>query len=272
VSLRWPRLFPDRLRIYMHPQAIHLTRLRTGPKRGVVRSQRLDIAAIATSEWQPACTALGTLLEQRDWQQAQPEVVLSNHFVRYSVIPWNESVVKPSERQAYMRHCFQAIYGEHAQAWDLRMHDAGYGRPALASAVDNALIASLGEVFSRVGMRLKGIHPQLMQAANGLATMPSSFWLAVIESGRLTIGLVDHDHWRLVKTMAVERDVERHLQAIIQRESLLHLNAASTWPVVCHWPDQAGATHFALPNRVLRVPSNPVAARAQGIFKLAVWQ
>lgn len=276
MSLHWPSLFQDRLCIYMHPQYLSAMRLRSGLKRGIVRHQRIGLAEAAAGDWQPACAALSRLLEHKDWQQARPEIVLSNHFVRYAIIPWNDSVAGQDERQSYMRHCFQAIYGELVQGWDLRMHDAGYGRPSLASAVDKSLINAVVEMCGLASMRLQKMHPQLMLAANGLAELPPSFWLVAIESGRLSIALVDNGDWRVVKTMAVEHDFERHVHAIIQRESVLHMAAAASWPVVCHWPQRAGVPEFVLPDRKLGTMSDLGAGKAweasHGMFRLAVWQ
>jgi hypothetical protein len=94
-------------------------------------------------------------------------LVLSNHFVRYAVLPWSDGLSTPAEEEAYLRHHFAKIHGERAKAWSLRASEAPRGALRLASAIDTALVEALKAAFPKNGKaKLVSMQPELMEAAN----------------------------------------------------------------------------------------------------------
>jgi hypothetical protein len=156
------------------------------PERAV-----LGLAPASIGEpWEDAIARLAPLDKKR-----RTTVVLSNHFVRYAVVPWSEGLDSPAEEQAYVRHHFARIHGERAKAWALRWCDNGDTR--LASAIDQPLLEALKQVLPR----LVSVQPYLMAAINRCrAAIPKSgAWLALVEQERACIALHAGGRWRSVQ-------------------------------------------------------------------------
>ena len=241
---RWfERLAPfrDQLHVMLQPQRVTLTRLQRGGSivahETVVVEQGAHDPALPL--WQPALETLRPWLQQQPWQGCKPAVVLSSHFAQYTLIPWNAGLATAAERRAYARHCFQQAYGESARGWDLRISPAGYGRTTIASGVATGLLESLHRVFADAGLPLARIHPYLMVAVEDLRRrrLPDSFCLAVLESGKLMLALIENGDWRSLRSFAAEKDMATQLRTLIQRESIVAGLDTTHWPLWLYGPE-----------------------------------
>jgi len=205
--------------------------------------QRFDIApSEETLPWSAALAALAPHLRKEIWKGARPEVILSDHFVHYAVIPWYEGMHNLQEREAFLRHHFQLAYGEASKSWNLRMSDGGLNKASIASGVEQGLIYGLQDIFMQSGFSLNRIYPNFMLAVNEarLQAREGSFWLVQIESGRLTTALVSGGLWILVKSIAIQPDPSRHsdlqqlLAALIERESVVCGIDTAHWPILAY--------------------------------------
>ena len=182
------RLFPDKLRVVLTPDEV----LAGG------RSVVADPAAGA-EPWQGAVAALKSL----EWTKpCRVTAVLSNHFVRYAVLPWSDGLSTPAEEEAYLRHHFAKIHGERAKGWTLRASEAPRGALRLASAIDTALVEALKAAFPKNGKaRLVSAQPELMEAANRWrgAIPAGGAWLVLAEPERACIALHAGQGWRWVQ-------------------------------------------------------------------------
>ena len=182
------RLFPDKLRVVLTPDEV----LAGG------RSVVADPAAGA-EPWQGAVAALKSL----EWTKpCRVTAVLSNHFVRYAVLPWSDGLSTPAEEEAYLRHHFAKIHGERAKGWTLRASEAPRGALRLASAIDTALVEALKAAFPKNGKaRLVSAQPELMEAANRWrgAIPGGGAWLVLAEPERACIALHAGQGWRSVQ-------------------------------------------------------------------------
>jgi len=122
------RLFPEHLLVRLSPAEVQV-----GPAR-----QACD-PAFGAEPWHGALEALKGIA----WPRSRVTVVLSNHFVRYALVPWSDAIANAAEEQAYLRHHFAKIHGERAKGWQLRASEAPKGAPRLASAVDSALVDAI---------------------------------------------------------------------------------------------------------------------------------
>lgn len=182
------RLFPERVRVRLSPSQVLV-----GEKPVACDP------AFGAEPWQGAVAALKTF----EWtQHCSVTVVLSNHFVRYAVVPWSTGLSNPAEEEAYLRHHFGKIHGERAKAWSLRASEAPAGSPRLASAVDTALIEELKSVFAKSGKaKLVSVQPELMEAANRWrdAIPAGGAWLVLAEPERACLALHGERGWRSVQ-------------------------------------------------------------------------
>src|SRR5688572_12892261 len=181
-------MFAERLRIRLSPAEV----LAGG------RSIACD-PAFGAEPWQGAVAALKAL-EWTKWCSAT--VVLSNHFVRYAVVPWSDALAGAAEEEAYLRHHFAKIHGERAKAWTLRAAEDRHGVPRLASAIDSALLEELKSGFPKGGKaRLASVQPELMEAVNRWrdAIPADGAWLVLAEPERACLAMHREGGWRSVQ-------------------------------------------------------------------------
>ena len=195
-------LFPERLLVRLSPAEV-----RVGAK-----SYACD-PAFGAEPWHGALE----VLKDGAWPRARVTVVLSNHFVRYSLVPWSDALATPAEEEAYLRHHFAKIHGERAKGWVLRASQSARGEPRLASAVDAALIQAVRASFPKGGKaRLVSVQPALMYIFNRArdAVPRSGAWLVIAEAERACVALHADGAFRAVQNGRGEwrtlLDRERH--------------------------------------------------------------
>jgi hypothetical protein len=177
-------LFPERLVVTISP-----TQVSVGEK-----AIPCDPAAGA-EPWQGAVHALKDL----DLPPGKATVILSNHFVRYALVPWSEALAGEAEEAGYVRHHFVRIHGERAKSWTFRATPAPSGAPRLCSAIDTNLLSALKESLSKK-TKLVSVQPYLMAAFNRWrgAIPAAGAWLALVEPERACIGLHAKGRWQSV--------------------------------------------------------------------------
>jgi hypothetical protein len=206
-------------------------------------------AAPGMAPWRGALQALAGALPGLAERGVAATVVLSNHFVRYALVPWSENLADADEELAFARHAFRAVHGQAAGQWELRLGDEAGRAPRLASAIDAELLAGLRGTFDAVGITLESIQPHLMAACNAFAArLPGrGAWLALVEPGRLCLGLVDQGGWQCIRSLRIGSEWRAQLPAILERESLVADGTADIRDVFV-W--SGGAEDVALPDGV----------------------
>lgn len=149
--------------------------------------------------WSGAVQALARAVAARKERRMRVAVVLSNHFVRYAVVPRETALSGEEEELVHARFHFSRIHGEAAAGWDVRLAPAAGARPRLASAVDRALPEALREHFpadSRA--RLDSVRPWLVPAYNDLRGKAA--WILLVEPGRACVACAPEGNWLTVRT------------------------------------------------------------------------
>ena len=135
-------------------------------------------------------------------------VVLSNHFVRYAVLPEHDSATTPEEELALARFHFTKIHGDRVKGWEVRVFDG------LACAIDAALLEGIKNAFPRTGKsKLISVQPRLMAAYNAARQrIPrEGAWLVLAEPGRTCLARVATRGWASVHN-GRETDTEELLE------------------------------------------------------------
>ncbi len=176
-------LFPERHLIGLAPAEVSLGK----------RKLACD-PAFGAQPWQGAIHALKNLD-----LAGKVTVVLSNHFVRYALVPWSGALSSPQEEDAYVRHHFVKIHGERAKSWVFRATGAA---SRLCSAIDQDLLEELRACFAkRRKAKLVSVQPHLMAAYDRCRrAIPSGgAWLAVTERDRACVALHGQGSFRAVE-------------------------------------------------------------------------
>ncbi len=222
-------LLRDQLRIKMSPEMVAMVRLGRGFHPEVVA--RSSFACTASSQddmpWTKVLDSLDAGLITMEGEKIDAVVTLSNHFVRYVLVPWNEQINDPGEEQAFIRLCFTQTYGADAKHWALRVSPAGYGETQVASAIDQGLLQGIERVASAHGVRLVSLQPYFMSMFNQWRDelQGSTVWFVVAEPGRLCISQLQQGCWHTLRTMKVGEDWPEALQKLLEREYLISESA-----------------------------------------------
>lgn len=222
------RWLPDQLHIHLAPDQVVLERRVMGlGLAGVEAKLRVkDTFAVArpTPErpWSGALQVLETALAALPERHHDATVVLSNHFVRYGLVPWSEMLGTAEEETALARHYFRSTYGEAVDRWELRVSVEPSASRQLAGAVDRELLADLRSLFAATQARLVSIQPGLMAVCNGHRTeLGGDAWLLMAEPGAICLGLLEHGEFARLRSLRSGPSWEKDLATILTREAYL---------------------------------------------------
>ena len=234
------RLWPDRLLVSLEPAAVALARVTGGLKPRLVSKRVIECdPAFGAELWQGAVAALASALQALSGERLRATVVLSNHFVRYILVPFDAGARSPREQLALARFHFAKVYGERANGWDIRVGAGGRGEPRLASALDAGLMDALRARFPRQGKaRLVSVQPYLMSAFNlwgrGLAR---DAWLLLVEPNRACCARVTaRGSWQAVQSTRGEFPAADDWAQLLEREGLRSGASPAASTVLVHVP------------------------------------
>ena len=242
------RLSRDRISIAFCPD--RLAGVRTG---GLLRPQVLEKRSIECDSghgpqlWHGALHALRGVAASLKDDAADVTVVLSNHFVRFSLVPWSGELRHAGDELAMARYCFAKVHGERASQWELRLSRDVAGAPRLASAIDKDLMDSLLGCFKQGGKtRLVSVQPYLMAAFNvwRKEIHRDDTWLLLIEPERACIAHIRQGKWSMIRNTKVEITDARSLLEFLERERSVTEAANESGRVLVSF---AGNPKMALP-------------------------
>lgn len=214
MSLRWS----EQLSVSLAPAVVGGALWRRGwspqPARQVVLKCPSDGAAPG---WRPALEALGGWVREQRMRRVPVRVLLSNHFVRYLVVPWSSGLSRRDERLGLARHLFRQTFGEAAAGWSIQLASAGYGQAALASAVDDELLVALRAAFAQSKLECRNVQPLFAIAFNRFrAQIGDDACLTVLEPGRLCCAIVRQGQWQSV--LSARRPSDMPVAQLIDRQ------------------------------------------------------
>lgn len=216
------RLWPERIRITLLPREAELVRMRAGPGAAVTERRTLSCEPRGgPHRWSGAVEAARAFVSDAAASGGELSVVLSNHFVRYQVLPWSPQIVTEQEETAVAGARFVQVYGPQARGWAVAVNPARAGAARLAAAVDDELLGALGQLAQDSALRLISIQPALMTLANRWRRhIGSDAWLIVVECGWIVVGRISTDEWVSVRGRPMSaspvplRDVVEQEQAL----------------------------------------------------------
>jgi hypothetical protein len=214
-------LFRDRLLVSLAPGAVSWVRLTRGVRPRVSAKRALAVDPEYGAEpWSGAVAALAPEAEQWRRERLAVTVVLSNHFVRYTVVPPAARSTSAKEALALARFHFSKVHGERAAAWDVRLSPASAGA-SLASAIDIALLEAIKACFQPRGKaRLVSIQPYTMAAFNfwrGRIDRHGA-WLLLVEPGTACVAMLAGKGWASVQNVKSAYAAPDKWPALLDRE------------------------------------------------------
>jgi hypothetical protein len=239
VSLLWP----DKSCAVLCPDQLQVIRARRGWRRRAAFSFAETFAGADDGpRWQPAVDAFQRFLATPEAGTGALDVVLSNHFVRYLLVPWSPHIGSAEELRNFATAMFEHVHGEVSSGWDVTVSAERAGAPRLAAAVDRSLVAAIRTAVRPTGLRLASVQPYLMAAYNRVARAHTGkdFVFMLLEAGRACILAAQGGKWCYVSTAAAPEPA-RALSSLLAREmQLADQQGASVPPVYVHAAHRRG--------------------------------
>lgn len=255
-------LLRDRYCAVLRPDRVDLVRRLRGYRSPIDLKQSVPVEAAADDAplWLAPATALQGAIAGTAVASGDLTVVLSNHFVRYVIVPWDDKIGSTEEYQRYARIAFENVFGEAARSWMIRVSPERIGAPRLASAIDAELDSTLQQVGGSK-LKLVSIQPYLMAAFNRLgdAFRTRNFFFLLAEPGRACVLSAVGGAWRIVRNHAAADDAS--ISQLVERE--LRLLETSAGPLPRLYVHAPGFRQLKLPivngvaPRVLALPAMP---------------
>jgi len=222
------RWWPDRVLMTLAPDAATLTRTPRWPRRGAAKRHVVDRAGFTTAgdgggaqpHWRDTLAAAAECLGAPGWRGLPVEVELSNHLVRYTVLPWVAGL-HGGDALAYARERFSAVYGPDAAAMSVCLDAGLHGAPRIAAAVDTALIESLRTETAGKGLRLVSVRPSLVGELARCEAMidAASGWFVQAGADRLCLLRFAGSVWCGVLNVRSDADATE-LPALIEQDAV----------------------------------------------------
>jgi hypothetical protein len=211
----------DTLSIWMGPGRVRIARARAGIGRRRDASLKYGCSEPAPNVplWQPAAYALEQLLAANPMRGAAATLTLSNHFVRFILVPASAGASRPIEHAAVARAAFHATHGPQAEHWKLSVSSVGNGHSSIAAAVDASLIETINGICASAEVRLNSIRPFFTEVFNASrSVLPTGdFWFAVAERDHVGVAFARAGDWELIRGRRTTGPIANDLQVLLDQ-------------------------------------------------------
>ena len=240
----------DRVGVELSPQSVTWVRMARGLGAKVLaKGHEQVLPQPGEPLWQSAVHKLRHMILAETWKGADVTMVLSNHFVRYDCLPWNDAVNNEDEQLVFARHRLTQIYGSAAQAWAITLSPGRKGDARIVAAVDDTFLQTLKQAITEEGIKLHSIQPYLMASFNRyIKTIgQGSGWFVAAEAGRFALALFHEGQW---KRVLLRRGGDMSmLHEWLERESLTsgdNVPSREVFLFAPDWPRDVGLPSYTL--------------------------
>lgn len=214
--------WPTQLDVLLRPGEVRVMRrpaLLPSRGRAVVQGYPVT-SALSDEPWRASVEVLGMALREESAARSA-QVVVSDHFLRYALVPWNDSLVADTERLAFARLALSEIYGSMAEGWAVTLDQQPAGQASFACAIDRDLLQALREVTAGRGLRLTAVSAALAQriTRHRAALRDQVFCLASLEPARLTLAFRNESGWLAVRSRRVNGNPLEALSGVLRQEA-----------------------------------------------------
>lgn len=220
-------LWRDQIQIFFAPGRLDMVRTLHGIKsRQLPRISKVFEYQQDAVMWKTALQQLGQMIENEhvssDLSGGELMFTLSNHFIRYAVVPPQQEIIEPAELLAYANFRMREIYGERVDGWLISVSDCNPCYGSVCAAIERDLYNQLEVLASRYRLKLKQIGPYLTAAFDqwSKSLNDKRFWFVVIEPGRLCMASLSNGEWQGIRNQRLVHSVQTELLAALEQEAI----------------------------------------------------
>jgi hypothetical protein len=179
------------------------------------------VGAAGDEAWRAALATLDETLRRAGVSGGTLRVAVSDHFVRYTLIPWSSELVADSERVAFAQLSMREVFGPSAESWALCLADQPAGQPFFCAAIDASLLSSLRDLAAKHRLRLGAVVPMLSQRVqrHRRSLRERAFCFASLEPGRMTLAFHGAHGWDAVRGRRAANGVIDELAGALRQEA-----------------------------------------------------
>lgn len=181
---------------------------------------------------------LAVAFEKSHVKGADVEIVVTDRFARYTLIPWSESIRTAADESALAAIRFEQAYGLNAVDWDVQVEHGQYGHPRLACALDKVFLSDLRALIAARGLRLRNLVPRTLWLLKHWPRDFSSEDLLLVsaEKEQATFATLRSGQWHSIRSTRMNAEqAPNDLPRLVVRESILQ-GAAEDTQVAFHAP------------------------------------
>jgi hypothetical protein len=132
------------------------------------------------------------------------DVVVDIGLTRIQVIRFPAGIRKPGEREAFLKAAFRNVFGREAGDWHIVAEPTYVNEPVAAIAIDDKLMQAITALGERHRLSLRSLRPSFVDSFNSARRKLSAHMgaFALLENGRVCIGLWRHRTWIALTTLA----------------------------------------------------------------------
>ena len=253
MSLSWR----ERLIIDVSPHRVTVTRYASGWRKHQLEHQQFYCGlATKPDDRESMVTTLRDFLSTPHLAPANAVLVLSNHFVRYLLVPWNAQIAKSSEELTVAKELFARHFGESMHEWEVTSSRTCVGRNRVAAAIDRRLLDTLTTLFSGTAVQLDAIRPHLMHLVNEhRGTLNGDAWIVVKDSDRVLLSFLRDGDWLSLRSRPITRATE--IESLLEQEALLQGISPVNEKIYVYATEEPNETVPALGGNVAPMPLVP---------------
>lgn len=217
------RLWRDQIDVFLAPGRVNLAHTSHGlkPVKRPVVTEQVSLPDAGQVAWEKSLQRLDEMLSGS--AGAGMTVTLSNHFVRYAVLLPQVEITTPEEVFAYADFRMHEIYGSRVDHWVISISHWNPLYGAISAAIPQEFMAKMEEICERHMIRLNGIEPYFTAVLDrwGKGLDRKKSYVAVIEPGRLCIGVLEDNIWQNIRNQRILNNAAAELWAALDQEAVL---------------------------------------------------
>ena len=216
-------LWRDQLQVFFAPERVDIVRSLRGFKPTEIANISARCNRVPDQPlWESPLHQLANMLDNAE--KTEMKFTISNHFIRYVVLPPQDEITTPDEVLAYAGFLMREVYAERVNDWMLSVSAWNPSSGAICAAISRDLMTQLQALAARHKIKLKDTAPYLVSAFDQWHKLfdEKRTYFVLVETGRFCIALLTDNIWHSIRNQRILHNVEEELLAALDQEAIFY--------------------------------------------------